>query len=113
MKSARLAALKFFALLFLLPGLAGLIVSAMISTHYLDTMPRWPAPEQQRIVPREIHGTTVYQTVSENRELNAIEYSSVGVFLMGLVLGVIYLEKWGSAQSRAAEDDAKLAENLR
>ena len=49
MKTARLAALKFFALLFLLPGLAGLIVSAMISTHYLDTMPRWPAPEINRL----------------------------------------------------------------
>ena len=39
MKAARLAALKFFALLFLLPGLAGLIVSAIISTQYLDTLP--------------------------------------------------------------------------
>lgn len=113
MKAARLAVLKFFALLFLLPGLAGLIVAAMISTHYLDTMPKWPAPEEQRIVPREIHGTTVYQTAAENRELNVIEYSSVGVFVIGLVVGVIYLEKWGSAQSRAAEEDAELAENLR
>ena len=113
MKSVRLAALKFFALLFLLPGLAGLIVSAMISTHYLDTMPRWPAPAQQRIVPRGIHGTTVYQTVAENRELNAIEYSSVGVFVIGLVVGVTYLEKWGSAQSRAAEEESEPAENHR
>jgi hypothetical protein len=113
MKAARLAALKFFALLFLLPGLAGLIVSAMISTHYLDTMPKWPAPEEQRIVPREIHGTTVYQTVSEDRELNVIEYSSVGVFLVGLVIGVIYLEKWGGEQSRAADEESELAENPR
>ena len=113
MKSVRLTALKFFALLFLLPGLAGLILSAMISTHYLDTLPKWPAPEEQRVVPREIHGITVYQTAAENRELNAIEYSSVGVFVIGLVLGVIYLEKWGSAQSRAAEEEAELAEDLR
>jgi hypothetical protein len=113
MKGVRLAALKFFALLFLLPGLAGLIVSAMISTHYLDTMPKWPAPEEQRIVPREIHGTTVYQTAAEDRELNGIEYVSVGVFLIGLVIGVIYLEKWGSAQSRAAKEEAELAENVR
>ena len=57
MKPAQMATLKFFSLLFLLPGLAGLIVSAMISTHYLDTLPKSPAPEQMRITPRNIHGT--------------------------------------------------------
>ncbi|HEY1806696.1 MAG TPA: hypothetical protein VGG45_19655 [Terracidiphilus sp.] len=113
MKAARLATLKFFALLLLLPGLAGLIISAMISTHYLDTMPRWPAPEVNRVVPRGIHGTTVYQTPAENRELNLIEYSSVGVFVLGLVLGVVYLEQWGALQSRVAEEDSELAENPR
>ncbi len=107
----RLAALKFFALLFLLPGLAGLITSAMISTHYLATMPRWPVPEQYRIVPRGIHGTTIYQTPEENRNLNMIEYTSVGVFVTGLVIGVIYLEKWGSMQSRAGEEESDLADN--
>ncbi|MGA3033527.1 MAG: hypothetical protein ABSD70_09600 [Terracidiphilus sp.] len=108
MKAARLATLKFVALLFLLPGLAGLIVSAMISTHYLDTMPRSPVPEQMRVVPREIHGITIYQTAPEDRELNVIEYSSVGVFLIGLVIGVVYLEKWGAAQPRADQEDAGL-----
>ncbi len=52
MKPARLATLKFLALLFLLPGMAGLIGAAMISTHYLDTMPGWPSPEVNRVVPR-------------------------------------------------------------
>lgn len=111
MKTARLATLKFFALLFLLPGLAGLIVSAMISTHYLDAMPRWPVPEEHRIVPRGIHGITVYQTPAENRELNLVEYSSVAVFLIGLVLGVTYLEKWGAAQSREEAEDSELAQH--
>jgi hypothetical protein len=109
MKAARLAVLKFFALLFLLPGLAGLILSAMISTHYLDTMPKWPVPEEHRIVPRGIHGTTVYQTAAENSRLNLIEYSSVGVFVMGLALGAVYLEKWGSLQARGDEQDSELA----
>lgn len=113
MTTARLATLKFFALLFLLPGLAGLIVSAMISTHYLDTMPRWPAPEVNRVVPRGIHGTTVYQTPAENRDLNLIEGTSVGVFLVGLALGVVYLEQWGALQSRLAEEESGLAENPR
>ena len=112
MKVARLAALKFLALLFLLPGLAGLIVSAMISTQYLETMPKWPAPAEQRIVPREIHGTTVYQTVEEDRYLSVVEYSSVGVFLVGLVTGVIYLDRWGSVQSRLGEEDSDLARDV-
>jgi hypothetical protein len=108
-----LATLRFFALLFLLPGLAGLIVSATISTHYLDTMPRLPVPEENRMVPRGIHGTTVYQTPVEDLRLSVIEYSSVGVFLVGLALGVVYLEKWAGMQSAAAEEETKLAKNSR
>ena len=108
MKSAPLATLKFFALLFLLPGLAGLIVSAMVSTHYLDTLPRYPVLEQNRVIPRGIDGITVYQTPQENRKLNLMEFSSVGVFVVGLVLSLVYLEKWGSAQSLAAEEEADM-----
>lgn len=113
MKTTRSVALKFFALLFLLPGLAGLIISAMISTHYLDAMPKWPVPEHGRVVAREIHGTTVYQTEGENRELDLIEYASVGVFLTGLVLGVVYLERWSAAQAGASDESPEFAENLR
>ena len=108
MKAARLATLKFFALLFMLPGLAGLIVSAMISTHYLNSMPRYPVLEQNRVVPRGIHGITIYQTPEEDRKLNLIEYSSVGVFVVGLVLGLVYLEKWGSLQVRAEDEDEEM-----
>lgn len=109
MKTARLATLRFFALLFILPGLAGLVVSAMISTHYLDVMPRGPVMVEGRIVPREIHGIVVYQTPEENRKLDLIEYSSVGVFVIGLGLGLVYLEQWGSLQSRTGEEDGELA----
>jgi hypothetical protein len=109
MKTAQLAALKFFALLFLLPGLGGLIVSAMISTHYLDAMPRGPVMVEGRIVPREIHGIVVYQTPAENRRLNLIEFSSVGVFVIGLGLGLVYLEKWGSMQGRVGEEEGEFA----
>ena len=108
MKSAHLATLKFVALLFLLPGLAGLIVSAMVSTHYLYTMPKFPIPEQDRVVARGIHGITVYQTPKEDRTLNLMEYGSVGVFIVGLGLSVVYLEKWGSAQVRATDDDQQV-----
>lgn len=112
MKAARLATLKFFALAFLLVGLAGLIASATISTHYLDVMPRVPAPGELRIVPRSIHGVTVYQTAKEDRLLNTWEYSSVGVFLVGLVLSAVYLEKWGSMRAGEEEEEAELAEDL-
>jgi hypothetical protein len=111
MKPAQMATLKFFSLLFLLPGLAGLIVSAMISTHYLDTLPKSPAPDQMRITPRNIHGILVYQTVEENRRLNLMEDSSVAVFLFGLGLGFVYLAKWGIVQALGAEDD-EMDENL-
>ena len=112
MKAAQLATLKFFALLFILPGLAGLVVSAMISTHYLDTLPKWSTAEEMRTVPRNINGTVVYQTVQENERLNAIEYSSVGVFVIGLGLGLVYLEKWGSARSTVTEEDEALTDGL-
>jgi len=111
MKSEPLSTLKFFTLLFILPGLAGLIVSAMISTHYLDTMPRVPIVQQFRTVPRNIHGTVIYQTAREDRRLNEIEYGSVCVFLIGLALGLTYLEKWGAAQVSEADEEESLTES--
>lgn len=111
MKPAQMGTLKFFSLLFLLPGLVGLIVSAMLSMHYLDVLPKSPAPDQMRITPRNIHGILVYQTLEENRRLSLLEDSSVGVFLLGLGLGCVYLAKWGIVQALGA-DDEELEENL-
>ena len=111
MKAAQLATLRFFALLFLLPGLAGLIASAMISTHYADTLPCSPTPADTHIIPRSIAGIVVYQTVKENRALNLIEGASVGVFVFGLVLGLVYLEKWGSAQQPFGEEESQVVEH--
>jgi hypothetical protein len=106
MKTAQLRTLKAISLALILPGLAGLIVSAMVSVHYLDTMPRWPSPEEMRTVPRSIHGVVVYQTETEDRNLNRMEYSSVGVFVVGLGLGLVYLEKWSARQMRVAQKSA-------
>jgi hypothetical protein len=105
MKAAQLATLKFVALLFLLPGLAGLLISATVSTHYLATLPKWPAPEQSRMTPRNIHGIVVYQTEAEDRRLSVMEYSSMGVFVIGLGLGLVYLEKWGVIWGRGTDED--------
>lgn len=111
MKPAQLVRFKTAALTLMLPGLAGLVIAAMISGHYLDTMPKWPSPQQQRTVPRNIHGIVVYQTAAEDRRLDIIEYSSVAVFLVGLTLGLVYLERWGARQASVAEEDEKLTEN--
>jgi len=103
-----LAILKFFALLFLLPGLAGLIFSAMISTDYLENLPKSPVPSELRMTPRNVHGIVVYQTVQEDERLSIMEYSSVSIFLVGLVLGIVYLEKWSTV--RQSEMDSDLLE---
>jgi hypothetical protein len=91
--------------MFLLPGLAGLVISAVISTHYMDTLPKWPDPENLRIVPRNLNGSVVYQTEEEDRRLDILEYSSVGVFIIGLSAGLVYLEKWGGFRAQELEEE--------
>jgi len=105
MNHRKLSLLRLFSLLFLLPGLGGLVISAMVSTHYLETLPRTPIPSEMRMVPRNIHGVVVYQTEDEDRQLAMLEDSSVGVFLLGLTLGLVYLRKWGIAQALTGEDE--------
>ena len=105
MKYTKLPVLKFFALLFLLPGLGGLVFSATVSTDYLEKFPKSPTPTEQRMTPRNVHGTVIYQTVQEDRRLSAMEYGSVSVFLIGLLLGIVYLEKWSSSRTSEAESD--------
>jgi len=109
MKASHLARLRWLSLLFLLPGLGGLIVSAVISTGYADTLPRTAAPDEMRIVPRNIHGIVVYQTEREDRRLSVMEDSSVGIFLVGLALGLVYLARWGNVRSSELELDEDLA----
>jgi len=35
----------------------------------------------------------------------------VGVFVIGLVLGLTYLEKWGAAQAQYADEEESLTES--
>jgi hypothetical protein len=109
-KRKNLAVLKFFALLFLLPGLGGLVFSAMVSTKYLQDLPKSPTPDEQRMTPRNVHGVVIYQTVLEDERLSAMEYTSVSVFLIGLLLGIVYLEKWSSSRQSENELDVDLLE---
>lgn len=111
MKSARIAALRILSLLLLLPGLGGLIISAVTSAHYLQTLPHWPIPEEGRMIPRDIHGVSVYQTPEENHHLNRIEYSSVAFLVVGAAFGLIYLEKWNEESPEDSEENIHLAES--
>ena len=111
MKAAQLPTLRLIALLFLLSGLGGLILSAIVSTHYLDILPRGPAPEQLRITPRSIHGVVVYQTSQEDRRLTILEDGSVCLFLLGLGLSVWYIEKWSELRGPETDDEDGLNEN--
>jgi len=110
MNHRQLRLLRFFALLFLLPGLGGLVFSAMVSAQYLQTLPRLPVPEEMRVVPRNIHSIVVYQTDDEDRRLKLLEDTSVAVFAIGLGMGLVYLRKWGIAQALGAEEGVALPE---
>jgi hypothetical protein len=76
-------------------------------------MPKSPEPDQMRMTPRNIHGIVVYQTVEEDQRLSLMEGASVGIFVVGLGLGLVYLEKWGSARSHASEYDDELTDTPR
>jgi hypothetical protein len=108
-KQENMSTLRAFSLCFLLPGLAGLILSTSISTHYLNALPRYPDPQHLRMVPRNINGYTVYQSTAEDRRLDTVEYSSVGLFIIGTTIGLVYLRKWGIARAIEAEDDEFVA----
>lgn len=115
MNHQQLGALRFFALLLLLPGLGGLILSAWISTSYLETLPRMPMPAEQRMTPRNVHGVIVYQTAAEDRRLDLMQDASIGIFVVGVGLGLVYMRRWGIAQMlTGGEDEEELvAEDVR
>lgn len=104
MKASTLKTLRVLALLFLFPGMGGLFYSAYLSTSYLESLPRMPDPTESRMIPREIHGTVVFQNEAENRRLTLCETTSVAIFVVGLVLGVVYLEKWAALRSSEGEE---------
>ena len=110
MEAGKLATLRFCALLFLLPGLCGRILSAVISTHYLDTVPRWPTPDELRMTPRSVHGIVVYLTEQEDRQLTIIERTSTFSLILGLSFGFFYMEKWGSEQNEEPEETVEVAD---
>jgi hypothetical protein len=110
MKAAQLAKLRHRSLLFLLPGLAGLILSALLSTYFLEDLPRWPMPEEGRMTPKDINGNLVYETVAEDWTLSLMEDSAVVMFVIGLGMGLVYLEQWGRARVQGIEEEDEVPE---
>lgn len=100
-----LPVLQFLALLFLVPGLFGLIVSAILSTNYAATLPRVPDPATMRIVPRDIHGITVFQTTEEDRTLTDVEFTALALFIVGIVLSIAYIERRYTISNKPLEHD--------
>ena len=105
-KQNSLPLLQFFSMLFLVPGIFGLIVSTILSTSYLANLPRIPDPQSLRMTPREIHGVTIFETVEEDRTLTGVEYGALGCFLIGLVFSVVYIEKRSAARASEGEQSA-------
>jgi hypothetical protein len=105
MENDPVAKLRFFSLMFLVPGLIGLMISATLSGYYMNKLPRSPDPENLRMIPRNINGYTVYQTDGENRTLDRTEYGSVSMFLIGLGMALVHFQKWGLARAIESEAD--------
>ena len=105
MNVQQLRGLRFASVFFLVPGLVGMLAAAILSTRYLNDLPRMPVPEEMRYTPRNIHGTVVYETEDEDRQLSGLEYASTGLCVLGLSLGVVYFRQWGVANAISAEED--------
>lgn len=104
----KVSLLRFFALLLFLPGLAGLVGSATLSTHYFDTRSREPEPARYRTTPRTLNGQVVYITAHEDRQLDLLRYYGVRSFAIGIALGLLYLgamaanlERWHESEPEA------------
>jgi hypothetical protein len=102
--------LRSFSLCFLLTGLFGLFLSAIISTRYMQTLPTSPDPDNMRMTPRNINGAILYETEQEDRTLDFTEYCSVGILLIGVAAGLVYLQKWGLARAIESHDDEFISE---
>lgn len=105
MRNTQIPRLKSFALAFILPGLAGLMLASTISTYYMNALPKFPDPQSLHMIPRNVDGYTVYQTENEDRMLSLVENGSGGLFLIGLVMGLVYMQKWGITRAIQHEDD--------
>lgn len=104
--SSALRAMRIFSLLFLIAGIGGYIVSTALSEQARTNLPQGLVLAQGRMVPREIHGTTIYLTREENRRLNFFEYSSMAMLLTGAALGFLFWTKLSQSGAYSGEDES-------
>lgn len=104
--SSALRTVRMISLLFLLAGIGGYIVSTVLAEQALVTFPQGLVLAQGRMIPREIHGTTIYLTREENRRLNLFEYSSMAMLLTGATLGFFFWTKLSQSGAYSGEDDS-------
>jgi len=102
-----IAVFRFFALVFLLPGLAGLVADATLSTHHFDTQPRNLVPAEQRTVGRTLNGQVVYLTMEENEQPDSLRYYGLRAFGIGAGLGLLYLGAMASHLDRYQDSGAE------
>jgi len=76
-------------------GLAGILWTSSIWYEYQRALPRHPDPVTGHVYPLNVHGIVVYQTRDERNRLAEIQYSSIAVFAVGALMGLIYQKKFG------------------
>jgi hypothetical protein len=76
-------------------GLAGILWTSSIWYDYQRALPRHPDPLAGRVYPLNAHGIIVYQTREERNWLDEIQYSSIAVFVVGALMGLVYDKKFG------------------
>ena len=75
-------------------GLAGILWTSSIWYDYQKTLPRRPDPVAGRLYPLNVHGIVVSQTLNERNWLDEIQYSSIAVFAVGGLMGLIYEKRF-------------------
>ena len=76
-------------------GLAGILWTSSLWYQYQSTLPRRPDPVAGRVYPLNVHGIVVYQTRDERNRLDEVQYSSIGVFALGVLIGALHRKKFG------------------
>jgi hypothetical protein len=77
-------------------GLTGIVWAASLWGYQADKLPHIANGSTGRIYPRNIHGTVVYQTATERNYLERVQYGTIGILTLGIVMSLIYDKKWGN-----------------
>ena len=85
-----------------LVAFAGLLWTSYLWSWQANNLPRTPTAATGNIYQRNIHGLVVYQTVSQRKELETTQISSVSLFLVALSLTVLGKQQTHSAKGHSS-----------